>query len=291
MKKSDLPAIIIHAGAGKYLGSAAKEERARVSLQHIVKGAFELLQKQSAVDAVTWAITQLENDPQFNAGTGAKLQRDGTPRLTAALMDGDKHRFAGVINIEQVKNPILVSSELLKEKDRVLTSVGAKEFARLKGFTRYNPVTEETWSEWKRKSAAGSTELPNIYGTVGAVAADKKGRIAAATSTGGKGMEVVGRVSDSATVAGTYASKNAGVSATGVGEEIVEVGLALRIVTRVDDGKSLHAAFLKTFKEVVTQKGRMGAIGVDHKGNVYVQTTTDCILYALQTPKKFSCYP
>src|SRR5438477_10534351 len=128
--KPKLPAIIIHAGAGKYLGSAHKEERARESLQRIVSESYKRLQTKSAIEVVTFAITELENDSQFNAGTGGKLQRDGVARLTAALMDGDQHRFAGVINIEQVKNPILTAKELLKEKDRVLAGEGAVAFAR-----------------------------------------------------------------------------------------------------------------------------------------------------------------
>jgi L-asparaginase len=206
-------------------------------------------------------------------------------------MDGDQKKFAGVINIEEVKNPILVAKELMTAKDRVLGAEGATAFARSLGISKYNPITEETFGEWKRKSAARSAELPSIYGTVGAVAVDRQGKIAAATSTGGKGMELPGRVSDCGTVAGTFASKKAAVSATGVGEEIVECALAAKIVTRVDDGLSLKKAFEKSFQEAQKHKGRFGAIGIDAKGNVTVQTTTECILYALKTPKKEGGYP
>jgi len=151
--KKNLPAIIIHAGAGKYLGSNVKEERARESLQKIVSASYEMLKTKSALETVTWAVSQLENDPQFNAGTGGKLQSDGVARLTAALMDGDLHKFSGVINLEQAKNPILVAQKLLSEKDRVLAAEGATLYARKLGMEKYNPVTEETFSEWKRKTS------------------------------------------------------------------------------------------------------------------------------------------
>ena len=291
MKRISLPALVIHAGAGKFLASKTKEARAREALRRIVDEAYARLARRPALEVVIWAVAQMEDDPQFNAGTGAKLQSDGIARLTATLMDGEQHRFAGVVNIEEVKNPVLVAAELLKEKDRVLAGDGARAFARSRGFPKYNPVTEEAWSAWKRKLERRAQESAETFGTVGAVAVDRRGRTAAAASTGGKGMEYPGRVADTASIAGTYASKSAAVVASGVGEEIVELGLAHRIVTRVDDGRSLKDAFAETFKEVVRHGGRMGAIGVDDRGNVRVRTTTECILHAWRTPKERAGYP
>lgn len=292
MKKKTTPALVIHAGAGKQLGSHAREERARVSLLRIVDEAFDrLMKKMPAVEVVAWAVSELENDAQFNAGTGAKLQKDGNARLTASLMDGKNHRFSGVLNVEKIKNPIFVAKNLQFEKDRVLAGDGAMLYARAHGFGTYNPVTEETWSEWKRKSSGLTVRNASPMGTVGAVALDLHGDLAAATSTGGKGMEIVGRASDSGTVAGNYASKKCAISCTGVGEEIVEWALASRIVTRVDDAMTLQGAFRKTFKEFKQMGGRAGAIGVDFRGQVEVATTTPCILHAIRTPTQRRGYP
>jgi len=167
---------------------------------------------------------------------------------------------------------------------------GAIQYARREGFSVYNPVTEARRLEWEKQK--GQDSIPHkSFGTVGAVSLDTEGKLAAATSTGGKGMEVQGRVSDSATVAGTYASKKAAVSATGEGEEIVEMGLAVRIVTRVDDGKSLSYAFKRTFQEFQKNQFKIGAIGVDIKGKVAIHSTTACILHCAKTPKRLFGYP
>jgi L-asparaginase len=155
----------------------------------------------------------------------------------------------------------------------------------------YNPITEESWSEWRKKSGASHAAPERVFGTVGAVAVDLDGRLAAATSTGGKGSAYPGRVGDTATVAGNYASNRAAVSATGFGDEIVDLGLAIRIVTRVDDGCCLEEAFRKTFREARRFGVRAGAIGVDRKGNVVVVTTTPCILHAIRTPSGITTYP
>ena len=149
------------------------------------------------------------------------------------------------------------------------------------------------WTEWqnRKKKRQKTDALSPLTGTVGAVALDLKGNLAAATSTGGKGLELIGRVSDSSTAAGNYATGKAAVSATGVGEEIVEQALACRIVTRVDDGMTLQEAFKKTFRELKNHGGRAGAIGIDVRGNMVVKCTTDCILFALATPTGVESFP
>lgn len=236
--------------------------------------------------AVAWAVAALEDDPQFNAGTGAKLQADGAARLSASLMDGTARRFSGVVNVERVRNPILLAVRLQREEDRVLAGEGARAFARRQRVPDFDPITEERWSEWRKRS-----EGDRLYGTVGAVAVDRNGKMAAATSTGGKGMARPHRVGDTATVAGNYASAKAAVSATGFGEEIVDLALAVRIVTRVDDGASLREAFERTFREARRSGVRAGAIGVDAKGNVEVRTTTPCILHAVRTTGRLTTVP
>jgi L-asparaginase len=273
------------------LSSLLAEERARASLARVLEAAFTRLEGNGSLEAVLWAVAALEDDPQFNAGTGAKLQADGVARLSASLMDGAARRFSGVVNVERVKNPVLLARRLQTEADRVLAGEGARKFARKNRIPEFNPITEERWSEWRRKSGSPPSKSERMFGTVGAVAVDTEGKLSAATSTGGKGMAVPGRVGDTATVAGNFASAKAAVSATGVGEEIVDLGLAVRIVTRVDDGASLGAAFQKTFREARRLCFRAGAIGVDWRGKVAVAATTPCILHAIRTPARSTTCP
>lgn len=291
--KKNLPAIVIHGGAGPKLTMKIQEERAHESLKRIVNEAFEKLQSgETSLSVTIWAAMQLEDDPLFNAGTGAKLQRDGAARLSASLMDGKSGKFSGVINLENTKNPILVCEKLLKEKDRVIAGEGAKSFARAHGFEAYNPITQESFDEWQqRKEKKNFDELTQLTGTIGVVCVDLNGDLSSATSTGGKGMEIIGRVGDSPTVAGNYASHAAAISCTGVGEELVEHSLAVRIVVRVEDGMSLGDAFEKTFDEFKVKKGRGGAIGVDQTGAVFAEFTTPCMLHAVKTATHEYIYP
>ena len=287
------PAIIIHGGAGPNLSSEERKTKAHESLKKIVNLSYQkLIENTSAIDVVVFAAMMLEDDPQFNAGTGAKLQSDGAARLSASLMDGYQNKFAGVINMEQTKNPILVSKELLTRTDRVLSGEGATQFARMIGLPHYNPVTTESLEEWsRRKEQKNSDELTELTGTIGVACVDVHGHVAVGTSTGGKGMEIVGRVSDSATIAGNYASCHAAVSCTGIGEELVEHGIAVKIVTRVDDGKTLQQAFEKTFLEFRNAKGRGGAIGVDAFGNIFFDFTTEFMLRASKTKDLEEIFP
>ena len=291
--EKNLAAIVIHGGAGPKLTNKIQEERVATSLKNIVRKSYEkLVNGESAIQVAVFAASMLEDDPQFNAGTGGKLQSDGVARLSCSLMDGFTSKFSGVINLESTKNPIQVAQKLLNEKDRVLSGEGAQKYARSQEFSNYNPITPESLAEWKdRKERNNVDELTQLTGTIGVVCVDLQGRTAAATSTGGKGMEIVGRVSDSATVAGNFASANAAVSCTGVGEELVESAVAVKIVTRVDDGASLEEAFKKTFSEFRNRKGRGAAIGVDKNGNVYVDFTTECILHAIKTHDIEKMYP
>ena len=196
-------------------------------------------------------------------------------------MDGHRTRFSGVINIEEIKNPILVAASLQNEPDRILADQGAARFAKEKGFKRFDPRTEESirrWKDLRKVKKMGS------YGTVGACALDRLGRLASATSTGGKGMERVRRVSDSALPAGNYANHFAAVSATGLGEDIVEESLASTLVIRATDWKNLERSFQTTFGQMKARKRRIAAIGVDQKGNVFWSKTAAVLYYAFYTP-------
>ena len=257
--------IIIHGGFFSESATNMETKKAKQdALSMIAVKAHEYLQTHSALQTVVYAVGLLEDDELFNAGLGSQIQRDGKVRLSASLMDGHSQRFSGVINVENVKNPIQIAQQLMSYDDRVLSGSGAFDFAMKNGFGTYNPITPQRQLEFEAKLNQG-----NRKGTVGCVALDAEGNIAAGTSTGGKGFEIPSRVSDSATVAGNFANEYAGISCTGVGEDIVDMALAARIVTRVTDGLSLQAACDKTVSELKVFDGFAGVIGISAKGEVY----------------------
>ena len=145
--------------------------------------------------------------------------------MSAAIMDTDNYVLSGVINVEQVQNPIIVADQLGDATHTMLAGAHATAFARSQGIEEFDVVTRHRRQEWE-------DGLTGRTGTVGAVALDDNGVLCAATSTGGVGHETAGRVSDAPTVAGTYACDAVGISCTGVGEEIVNQAVAVRIATR-----------------------------------------------------------
>lgn len=159
-------------------------------------------------------------------------------------------------------------------EDKVLGGSGATQFARKNGFEVFSTEIPQRKAEYEAKL------IGNGKGTVGCVALDKEGKIAVATSTGGKGFEVPGRISDSATVAGNYANEFCGVSLTGVGEDIVSGAVAAKIVTRVTDGFTLKDAFAKTFDELKPIDGFAGAIAIDKDGSVFHQDSHPSMVFA-----------
>jgi L-asparaginase len=267
--------IIIHGG---FFSESSTSHETKVAKQNallrIVKDSYEYLKTHSAVETVVYAVSLLEDDELFNAGIGSQIQSDGKIRMSASLMDGVTQKFSGVINIEEVKNPIQVALELMKVDDRVLGGSGATNFARQHGFEQFSTEIPQRRAEYEAKLAATGT------GTVGCVALDSNGNLAAATSTGGKGFEIPGRISDSATVAGNYVNEFCGVSLTGVGEDIVSGAVAAKIVTRVTDGFSLDKAFEKTFAELKPYDGFAGAIAIDKDGNIIHQDSHPSMVFA-----------
>ena len=283
------PALIIQGGAGRRSQDPRRAAGIRKKLARILDFSYKNLVKTNALEAVTCAVKLLEDDPEFNAGTGSQLQADGVARLSAAVMDGPRLRFAGVINLEKIKNPVLVARALLEEKDRVLAGGGAFEFAKKLGMKSFDPRTKSSVLRWKKQ---GRFSEPSLFSsdTVGACALDRFGNLASATSTGGRGLERPGRVSDSAMPVANYANGHCAVSATGIGEEIIDEGLAIKIATRVEDGLKLSQAFQKTFKEIQSRGRRMGAVGVDRKGNLAYLTTTEVLLWAWQKGKTLKLF-
>lgn len=277
--------IIIHGG---FFSESSTNQETKIakqkSLERIVKNAYEFLKSHSALETVVFAVTQLEDDELFNAGIGSQIQSDGKIRMSAALMDGETQKMSGVINIEEVKNPIQVAAILMKEDDRVLGGSGATTYARKNGFEVFSTEIPQRKAEYQAKLKSLGT------GTVGCVALDNHGRLAVATSTGGKGFELVGRISDSATVAGNYANANCAVSLTGVGEDIVSNATAAKIVTRVTDGFTLESAFTKTFSELLPFDGFAGAIAIDNLGNVFHQDSHPSMVFASFDGENFEVF-
>ena len=268
--------IIIHGGFfSESLTNQEVKKAKQDALTEIVKLGHKHLQTHTALQTVVYTVALLEDCELFNAGTGSQIQSDGKIRLSASLMDGKTMKFSGVINIEDVKNPICIAEKLLTYEDRVLSGKGALDFARESGFDYYNPEIPQRRKEYEKK-LSDSIRL----GTVGCVALDALGNLAAATSTGGKGFEIPGRVSDSATTAGNYANAFAGISCTGVGEDIVSGAVASNIVTRVTDGMPLALATEKTLNELKPYDGFAGVIGISSKGEVYHADTHPYMVWA-----------
>lgn len=267
--------IIIHGG---FFSESSTNHETKVAKQQallrIVKESYNFLKTHSALETVVYAVSLLEDDALFNAGIGSQIQSDGKIRMSASLMDGSTLKMSGVINIEEVKNPVQVAEVLLNFEDKILGGSGATNFARQHGFERFSTEIPQRRAEYEAKLAATGT------GTVGCVVLDSSGKIAVATSTGGKGFEIPGRISDSATVAGNYANEFCGVSLTGVGEDIVSGAVAAKIVTRVTDGFTLKDAFSKTFDELLPYDGFAGAISIDKNGNIYHQDSHPSMVFA-----------
>jgi L-asparaginase len=257
--------LIIHGGFfSESLTNQEVKLAKQEALSEIIQKSYDYLKTHTAVQTCVFSVSLLEDCPLFNAGLGSQIQGDGKIRLSASLMDGKSQKFSGVVNIEDVKNAIQIAEKLMSVEDRVLSGSGALEFARQNGFEYFNPETPQRRNEYEEKLNASIG-----LGTVGCVALDLNGDIAAATSTGGKGFEIPGRVSDSATVAGNFANGYAGLSCTGVGEDIVSAGLSVKIVTRVTDGMSLENASRKSFEELKSFNGFAGIIGITSSGEIY----------------------
>jgi len=277
--------LIIHGG---FFSESSTNHETKVAkqqaLERIVKESYTFLKTHTAVETVVYAVSLLEDDALFNAGIGSQIQSDGKIRMSAALMDGETQKMSGVINIEEVKNPIQVAQVLMQEDDRVLGGSGATNYARQHGFEKFSTEIPQRRAEYEAKLQS------NRQGTVGCVALDNNGKLAAATSTGGKGFEIPGRISDSATVAGNYANSICGVSLTGVGEDIVSNATAAKIVTRVTDGFALKDAFAKTFDELLPYDGFAGAIAIDCDGNMFHQDSHPSMVFASFDGERFKVF-
>ena len=245
------PVIVIHGGAGAISRSAMsgeKELEYHQALAQVLRAGQKVLEEGgTAVDAVTAAVVELENCPLFNAGRGAVFTSDATHELDAAIMDGRTLRTGAIANVHHVRNPILAARQAIVESQ---------------------PAAE-----------VHPLDMDKKFGTVGAVALDAHGNLAAATSTGGITNKQVGRVGDAPIIgAGTYASnQTCAVSATGTGEMYIRKVAAYDIAARMRyAGQTLEAAANAVmFEELPSIGGKGGLIAVDSQGNFVMPFNTE----------------
>jgi beta-aspartyl-peptidase (threonine type) len=243
----DAPLLVIHGGAGVERAemTPADEDAARKALDAALRaGHAQLVAGKPALDAVTAAITMLEDDPQFNAGRGAVFNHDGRNELDSSLMDGATGKAGAVAGVHRVKNPILLARAVMEKSRHVMmVGDGAEAFAKEQGITLVDPAyfrTEKRWRQLQKalkEETAGVARLDvgrNYFGTVGALALDAHGHLAAGTSTGGMTDKRYGRVGDSPIIgAGTWADDRCAVSGTGWGEFYIRAAAAHEICARV----------------------------------------------------------
>ncbi len=281
-------AFAIHGGAGTLKRERMTPEQQadyKAALQTALDaGAQKLRDGGSALDAVTAAITILEDDPKFNAGRGAVFTWDGKNELDAAIMDGNGRRAGAVAGVHTVRHPILLAQQVMEDGRHVfLSGEGAEQFAGEHGLEIVPP---EFFATPERRQQLETLKAKNLsaldvefkYGTVGAVARDSQGHLAAGTSTGGMTGKRWGRIGDSPVIgAGTYADDRAcAVSATGSGEYFIRAGVAHAICDRVLlAGEDTATAA----KAVMTEVGAMGG-----DGGVIVIGKDGAPVFELNTP-------
>ncbi len=281
-------AIAIHGGAGaisRHRLSASQEHQYGASLERALDAGYAVLEDGgSSLDAVSTAVRMLENDALFNAGRGAALTREGAAELDAAIMDGKQQRAGAVASVRHVKNPIDLA-RLVMEKSRhvLLVGAGAEEFALDEGVTL---VPNEYFQTPERKRQLEDvrrgqriSELVAAQGTVGAVALDSQGNLAAATSTGGMTNKRQGRVGDSPIIgAGTYAKNGVcAVSATGHGESFIRAVAAYHICSAVEyRGLTLEAAAREMLHSIIPGLGgNGGVIAVNSAGTIVMEFSSE----------------
>lgn len=240
--------LVIHGGAGVVRADMTPADEAAVRevlALALRKGHEQLAAGKPALEAVTAAITVLEDDPHFNAGKGAVFTHDGKNELDSSLMDGATLKAGAVAGVHTVKNPILLARAVMEKSEHVMmVGPGAEIFAKEQGVTLVDPSyfrTEKRWQQLQKalkEEASGQAhtdlETAKHFGTVGAVALDQQGHLAAGTSTGGMTNKRYGRVGDSPIIgAGTYANATCAVSGTGWGEFYIRAAAAHDICARM----------------------------------------------------------
>jgi beta-aspartyl-peptidase (threonine type) len=286
--------LVIHGGAGLVFDHGKYKD----SIQKILDTGDSILKEgKLALDVVEYCVTMLENDPLYNAGYGSVLTSDGHIEMDAAIMDGRNLDNGAVAGIKNVKNLIKVARLVMEKKHVLLIGEGAQKFinenTEIEKCEEGALVTEQRVKQLEdaisknevRLDHSGTDEKEKKFGTVGAVAMDIKGNLAAATSTGGIVNKKYGRVGDTPIIgAGTIADNNSvAVSCTGFGEQFIKVSFAKRLADYVELlNMNAQEASEKTVEDLINKvNGLGGSISIDKNGNIGIAHSSPCILFGL----------
>lgn len=267
--------IVAHGGAGW----GKPQKKPLKTLEKSLRAGYAILENGgSALDAVMETIAIMEDSGQFNAGAGGNLQLDGIRRLDAALMDGRSLNCGSVIGLEGIRNPIKAARAVMKLPHKILTNIGARrlaEAAELEPLAKPDEKALKRLEKFKKKGVDLTKFYEDYFSTVGAVALDKSGCVAAGSSTGGVALMLPGRVGDTPLIgSGIYAENSSGaVSCTGRGEDIIRMALAKEICMRMQDNPPEKAA-KDSFKNLFKIEGQAGIISVNPKGKIAIIHTT-----------------
>jgi len=296
--------MVIHGGAGtiekKFMTPEKEKAYTEALTEALQKGYDQLQTGKSSMDAVQAAINVMENSPLFNAGKGAVFTNDGKNELDASIMDGKTLCAGAVAGVSTIKNPINAARAVMEKSEHVMmVGRGAEQFAAANGCDTVPPsyfFTQERWDELqrtireeegdrvafsdediRRSRISGISDADKKFGTVGAVALDKSGNLAAGTSTGGMTNKRYGRVGDSPIIgAGTYCNNaTAGISCTGWGEYYIREVAANRMSALIELKKlSVVAAAKQVIDEIGKMGGDGGIIGLDKSGKLAMEFNT-----------------
>lgn len=300
------PVIVVHGGAGRW-----HPERSQAGLDGVKRATnkgFEILNKGgSAVDAVMEAVAVMEDEGAFNAGYGSSLNIEKGVEMEASIMNGKTLQAGAAGLLKDIRNPVRLARLVMEKTDHVfVVGEGAEKLAKMFNLERRNPMSDlrlKYYEEQKKALLEGKFELPRLselvkahpelftLETVGAVALDKSGNVAAATSTGGFPLKLPGRIGDSPLIGcGTYADNNAGAcSATGVGEIAIRLTLAKTTCNFMESGKPAQEAVEQAIKLVNTRMpnvyNHMGLISVDLHGRIGAAHNSPNMCWAYLTPE------
>ena len=294
-------AIAIHGGAGTILKSSMTPEQDalyRTKLAEAVEIGYTILEKGgTSLDAVEAVVQRLEDDSLFNAGKGSVFNSDGKVELDASIMDGNTLKAGAVAGVHHVKNPIRLARTVMEKSEHVFfIGDGAEKFAQEHGLELVDEsyfFTEARWQSLQKAKAKESLTEKEKHGTVGAVALDQHGNLAAATSTGGMTNKKFGRIGDSPIIgAGTYAdNETCAISATGHGEYFIRAVVAHDIASLMRyKGLSLQAAAEEVIMKKLTKLGGTGGlVAIDRNANIAMPFNTDGMYraYKVQGGKTF----
>jgi beta-aspartyl-peptidase (threonine type) len=290
--------IALHGGAGtlpRSQMSAEQEQIYRSGLERALSAGYAVLEEGGAsLDAVTRAIVALEDDPSFNAGCGAVFTIDGHNELDASIMDGTTLKAGAACGLRHVRNPITLARAVMEHSDYVLLcGAGAEEFALNRGFELVPGSYFHTAARWQQleRIRQGDISLSALtishVGTVGAVALDSRGRLAAGTSTGGMTGKRYNRIGDSPIIgAGTYADdRSCAVSATGHGEIFIRAAVAHDISARMRYGhRDLGTAVREVVHgELATLEGEGGVVAIDRHGGISMEFNSEGMFRACRS--------